>query len=473
MKKNGLFAGVMIVSAGKFILMAVNFLTTVILARLLVPRDFGVVAMCSVFLNVSNVLIDSGMAGSLVYQKDVEDIDKNTLFWFNIFVSVALYVILFFSAPVIASFYDTPILNTIIKIVGLSIVIHSTCFVQNALLMRDLRYKDQTLITIFSAVASVIVAIAMAYAGFGVWSLIAQTLSSNIVQVLLLFVFVRFIPHAKFSFKALKKHWNFGSKLLGSSILNIVYTNMYVQIIGKTVNVHTAGFYQQARKLNEFPRHLIQYPMDKVFFPYLVKSSDLRKDCFSLFKKTALFVIPVLFYLSLEAENIVKIVLGDKWMEASWMASLMFLGTIGASLESVNRSFIKASGNTGAILKNDLLKRVVNIVILLISLRWGVKGILVAFIVNGLVGWIMNSFVLCKIIGGKVSAQVGYVGLLLITSAASSALVLKFMPEYSSSVLTVIVHAVSFFGTCFLFLFPFFKEDFFSVAKKISRKVKR
>ena len=473
MKKNGLFAGVMIVSAGKFILMAVNFLTIVILARLLVPRDFGVVAMSSVFLNVSNVLIDSGMAGSLVYQKDVEDIDKNTLFWFNIFVSVVLYVILFFSAPVIASFYGVPILNTIIKIIGLSIVIHSTCFVQNALLMKDLRYRDQTLITILSAIASMIVAVAMAYAGFGVWSLIAQTLSSNIVQVFLLFMFVRFIPHVDFSFKTLKKHWDFGSKLLGSSLLNIVYTNMYVQIIGKTVNVHTAGFYQQARKLNEFPRNLIQYPMDKVFFPYLVKSSDLRKDCSSIFKKTVLLVIPVLVCLSLEAENIVKIVLGDKWMDASWMASLMFLGTIGASLESVNRSFIKASGNTGAILKNDLLKRAINIVVLLISLRWGVKGILVAFIVNGFIGWIMNSLVLCKIIGGTVSSQIGYVGLLFIVSATSSAFVMKFMPEYSSCSLTVFVHMVSFLGVCFLLLFPFFKKDFICVAEKIFRKVKR
>ena len=130
MKKNGLFTGVMIVSAGKFILMAVNFLTTIVLARLLMPRDFGIVAMCSIFLNISDVLIDSGMAGSLVYQKDIREIDKNTLFWFNIFVSIVLYAILFFSAPLIASFYNTPILESIIKVIALSIVIHSCCFVQ-------------------------------------------------------------------------------------------------------------------------------------------------------------------------------------------------------------------------------------------------------------------------------------------------------------------------------------------------------
>lgn len=472
MKKNGLFTGVMIVSAGKFILMAVNFLTTIVLARLLMPRDFGIVAMCSIFLNISDVLIDSGMAGSLVYQKDIREIDKNTLFWFNIFVSIVLYAILFFSAPLIASFYNTPILESIIKVIALSIVIHSCCFVQNALLMRDLKYKEQMLIVVISTIVSVIVAIIMAYMGFGVWALIFQMLSSNVMQVVLSFAIVRFIPQREFSLEVLKKHWNFGSKLLGSSLLNIVYTNMYVQIIGKTVDVHVAGFYQQARKLNDFPRNLIQYPMDRVFFPYLAKSSNIKSDCASVFKKSVLFIVPVLVCLSLEAENFVKIVLGEKWIESSWMLSMMFLGTIGVSLEGANRSFIKATGHTGAILKNDVLKRVINIVILLFSLFWMVKGILVAFIINGFLGWIMNCFVFCKIVGEKVRFQVGLVCLILLISMFSC-VVVKCIPEYSYDILTFLIQTTVFFGVYLLLLVPFFRKEMFSLIRNILLKGKK
>ena len=473
MKKNSLFAGVMIVSSGKFILMAVNFLTMVVLARLLVPSDFGIVAMCSIFLNISNVLIDSGMSGSLVYQKDIKEIDKHTLFWFNIFISVVLYGVLFFTAPLIASFYNTPILNQIIKVIGLSIVIHSCCFVQNALLTKELRYKDQMLVTILSTVVSMVVSISMACLGFGVWALIAQTLSLNVAQVVLSFVFVRYVPKKEFSFEVLKKHWNFGSKLLGASLLNIFYTNMYVQIIGKTVDVRVAGLYQQAKKLNDFPRNLIQYPMDKVFFPYIVKSNNLKDDCIKILKSTSMIIVPSLVWLSLEAENIVRIVFGDKWIEASWMVSLMFIGTIGVSLESVNRSFIKAAGNTGAILKNDLFKRIINIVVLLIALRWNVKGILVAFIINGFIGWIMNAFVFSRVVECKIWNQIKTVSLMLLISLFSFTIVIKFVPELSSSVASFVVQSTVFFAVYLVLLFPLNKKEIIDFVQAIRNKVKK
>ena len=236
MKKKGLLSGLLIVSSGKLGWMTINFLTIIFLARLLEPRDFGILAMSSIFLSISEMLVDSGMVGSLIYQKDIRKIDKNTLFWFNLFVSIVLYMLLFFLAPFIAAFYNTPILKSVVRVIALSIVIHSCCYVQNAILIKELRYKEQTIVTLISALISTFIVIIMAYLGYGIWALIAQTISFNIIQVILLLFFVRFIPKCEFSFKVLKKHWTFGSKLLGANFLNILYTNMYVQIIGKIMD---------------------------------------------------------------------------------------------------------------------------------------------------------------------------------------------------------------------------------------------
>lgn len=466
MKKKGLLSGLLIISSGKLGWMTINFLTIIFLARLLDPRDFGILAMCSIFLSISEMLVDSGMGGSLIYQKDVGDIDKNTLFWFNLFVAFVLYVLLFFLAPFIADFYNTPILKSVVRVIALSIVIHSCCYVQNAVLIKELRYKEQTIVTLISALISTFIVIFMAYLGYGVWALIAQTISFNIIQVILLLFFVRFIPRFEFSMKVLKKHWIFGSKLLGANFLSILYTNMYVQIIGKTVDIKTAGFYQQAKKLNDFPRNLIQYPFDKVFFPYLVQSSDLKTDCNIIFRRVSFCIIPLLFYLSMESSSIVKIILGEKWSEVSWMASLMFIGTIGISLESINRSFIKSFGNTAVILKNDILKRILNIGILLIALQWRIRGVLLAFIINGFLGWLMNCYVFSKISSQTIFIQVKIVLEVMLISIVCCISVNFITCEFSSTWAAFFSQSSLFFFIYFLLVFPFFKNDVSKLIKK-------
>lgn len=466
MKKKGLLSGLLIVFSGKLGWMTINFLTIIFLARLLEPRDFGILAMCSIFLSISEMLVDSGMAGSLIFQKDIEKIDKNTLFWFNLFVSLVLYMLLFFLAPFIADFYNTPILKRVVRVIALSIVIHSCCYVQNAILIKELRYKEHTVVTLISALISTFIVISMAYLKYGIWALIAQTISFNIIQVILLFIYVRFVPRLEFSFKVLKKHWAFGSKLLGSNFLNILYTNMYVQIIGKIMDVKTAGFYQQAKKLNDFPRNLIQYPFDKVFFPHLVRSSDLKTDCNIIFRRVSFFIIPLLFYLSMESSSIIKIILGDKWIDASWMSSLMFIGTIGISLENINRSFIKSFGNTTALLKNDILMRILNVGILLIALRWQIRGILLAFVINGFLGWLMNCYVFCKLSNQSIFIQLKIVLEVILISIFCCTFVKLITYDISSIWATFFSQSCLFFLIYFLLMFPFFKNDVNKLIKK-------
>lgn len=404
--KNNLLSNVVLVGFGRMATIIIQFVTTIFLARLLMPEDFGIVAMCTIFMNISNVLIDSGMGGSIIYHKDTTEKDYHTIFWFNLLISIFLYSILFCSSGYIASFYKVPILKTLIQVSGLSIIIHSCCIIQSTLLSKNLKFGIQTRILVSSSILTSLVVIALAYCGMGIWALAAQTLLLNVFQAILFILNGHYFPKFYFSFPLLKKHWNFGSKLLFVSLLKMVYDNIYVQLIGKAVTIKDAGYYNQAKRLNDVPMNVIQMPLDRVIFPSLNHIDNFKEKTVTILEMFSLILIPLLTFGSLVAPIIVIVLFGEKWSASGWMLSFMFIGTIGASLENLNRSFIKATGKMSILLKYDVAKRIINILIVILSLKWGIKGVLCAFILNGFLGWIINCFALYRINGSSIYLQI-------------------------------------------------------------------
>ena len=430
--KKSILSDVVIMAIGKMATMSIQFITTIFLARILLPEDFGIVAMCTIFMNVSNVLIDSGMGGSIIYYKDTTEKDYHTIFWFNFIISLLLYLLLYSFSNCISSFYGSQILEPIIKICGLSIIAHSCCIIQSTLLSKKKQFVIQVKIFIYSSLLTSCIVIILAIYDFGIWALAAQTLLLNVVQTIFYIVYGHYWPKLYFSISLLKKHWNFGSKLLFVSLLKLLYDNMYVQLIGKVVTFKDAGFYNQAKRVNDVPMNIIQMPLERVIFPTLVHVDRFEDKILEMLKCFSLVLIPFLILCSLIAPFLIIILFGEKWSESGWMLRLMFIGTIGASLENLNRSFIKATGKIKFLVKYDIWKRILNMIIVVLSLAFGVEGILYAFIVNGFTGWLINCFVLYKINGCSLALQIKSVFSILAVSLIAYFFAL-FADKYVSS----------------------------------------
>jgi len=390
MIKNSFLANVITATSGKLTLTLLQFFSTMILARLLVPEDFGILAMCTIFTSISTLLVDSGMGGSIIYHKDTTSDDYNTVFWANFTIASILYLILFILSEFIADFYQEQRLSLIIKTIGLSIIIHSICIIQSTLLTKQLNFKRQNFILVLSSFINSIIAIGLAFSGAGVWSLVSQAVFIKVIEASLYIYFGSYKPKFTFSTELLKKHWNFGAKLLGASLLKVGYQNIYVQLIGKTLHLKDAGFFNQANRLNDVPQNIISYPFERVVFPMLANTSNLSKKINHISRIFAITIVPLLLLGSLISKDIVPLMLGKNWTESGWILSYLLLGSVGSSLEALYRSFIKSTGKTSILLKYEIFKRIVNVAIVLLGLFWGINGILIAFIVNGWIGFLFN-----------------------------------------------------------------------------------
>ena len=391
---------IFIVAIEKSSMIIFQFVTTVILARLLTPTDYGIVAMLTIFMTLSTTIIDSGFGGSLVFYKDVTKKDYNTVFWVNILLGIFLYVLLFLSGDFISKFYSTPILSQIIKILGFTIIFNSLGAIQFTILYKNLQFKKIAYISVISYAVSAIIAIILAMLNYGLWALICQQVLYSVIKTLILFTTNKFIPDLSFSISLLKKHWKFGNGLFFSTILRIIYDNIYIQLIGKYFNVVEAGYYNQATKLKDIPTNLFCHTFDYSIFPIFSKYKDNFtfsekykniNNCFSF------ICVPFFFLLALESKTIVYIILGDKWIECSYILSILAIGSIFYTLEILNRSALKARGKTQLLFQIDLFKRILGIIIIFIFLIYlGLNGVLLSYCLNSIVGWMVNSFYLSR-----------------------------------------------------------------------------
>lgn len=434
------------VGAEKFSRIFFQLFTSIVLARLLSPTDYGTVAMLSIFIGMSSILIDAGLGGSLVYYKDTDDKDYSTVFWLNISISLLIYVILFVFSDSISYLYEVPILSKLIKVLGLVIVFNSLGLIQYTLLYKNLEFKKITSVSIISYVASAIIAIALAFLGFGVWALIAQQVLDSMIKTFIYTLYSRFTPRLVFSKELLKKHWLFGKGLLFSSLLRVVYDNMYLQLIGKYCSIDNAGFYNQAKRLKDIPGNLFSNTFETALFPIFSKYEDKTVfDCkFREVNKTFSLIVCASFILiSLLSEQIVSIMLGDKWQESTWILSIISIGTIFYIFESVNRSTLKAKGLSDLIFKIDLLKRSISILLMIILIVvYNIQGIVWSFIINSIGSWLVNIFVYSKHSGYTFRSQFWDVITYLIYAfvVALPILYLKsFMPDYSSIATILII----------------------------------
>lgn len=401
--------GVIWSAVDRFSAQGIQFVFSILIARLLVPEDYGVVAMLGIFMAVSQTFIDSGFGAALIRKIDRTEEDFSTVFYFNIVVATLFYFALFFAAPAIANFYNTPLLESITKVVALNLIIGSLSGIHNAKLSIAIDFKSRAKISIASTLLTGAVGLWMAYAGYGVWALVVQNLFSSAIRTVLLWVIVKWYPKLVFSWKSFKELFSFGSKLLASALLDTLYNNIYTLVIGKVFSSSTLGVYSKANALAQFPSSNITSVLQGVTFPVLstIQNEDDRlADAYKRFLRLSAFIVfPLMIGLSAVADPLIRLALTDKWEGAIILLQIICFAMMWYPIHAINLNILQVKGHSDYFLKLEIIKKVQGVIILLITIPMGVIVMCYGKVIGGIIALIWNTYYTKKLIGYGFFAQ--------------------------------------------------------------------
>ena len=390
--------------------LVLQFVIGIIVARLVAPSDYGLISMLAIFTSLSMVFINSGFSIALIRNKENTPLDYSTIFFFNVGLGVLLYIILFLSAPLIADFYDIPLLEKVTRVYSLILVLNSVLMVPIAKLTRDMEYEKQFIIGIVALVISGIVGITMAYKGYGVWALVAQGLAYSLVQIILVFTFVKWHPIIAFSITSLKKMFSFGSKMLATNVIDMIYDNIYTLVIGKFYSPSDVGFYNRSFHLSIMPQNILLQILNKVVLPILSPYQDNDKKLLEIYERMyrmSVFVMyPTMVLLAVLAEPIVLILLGEKWLPSVPYLQILSFGVIFVTLTLVNLNLFFVKGRSDVILKIDIIKKIWGFIVVAVMVPLGMKWICIGTIIYALIAFLINCNQTKRILGYGLKSQV-------------------------------------------------------------------
>lgn len=371
--------GILWSSIEKLSVQSVNFVLGLIIARLLSPDDYGVMAMLAIFLAISNAFIDSGFSTALVRKTDRSETDNATAFYFNIGVGIITLVVFYISAPWIALFYNTPILEPISKVVGIMPFLSSLCVVQQALLTSRIDFKTQSKVSLYATIVSGLIGAGMAYYDYGVWALVAQMVSASFVRALMLWILVRWKPIKPFSKIAFIELFSFGSKMLGSSLVVTISQNISTIIIGKTFKPADLGFYSRANQIAQYPSGNLISIIQRVTFPVLSALQNeherLRESYQKIVQLTAYITFPVMVAIAALADPLIHLILTDKWEKAIIPLQIFCIALVWWPIFSLTVNAIAVKGKSSVILHLEIIKLLLNLLVLYITIPFGLHAV--------------------------------------------------------------------------------------------------
>lgn len=356
--------------------LVVQIIVSVVLARLLSPDDYGMIGMLSVFLLFSNIFIDSGFSEGLMRKQDCNRDDYTSVFWFNLFVSIVVYWLLYFLAPFITVYFNMPGLTVVSRVFFLSIPLNALNLIQVTILNKKLDFKKIAKYTIFSSVISGIVGITMAYKGCEVWALVVRVLLNTVIYSFFLWKHSVWHPVFSFSIAPLKSIWGFSSNLLATKILNTLFNNVYTFIIAKVYSSKELGFYSQANKYATIPSSLTEGILGRVAFPVLAKLQNnigsLRENYKKLFLCIVFVLLPAMVLMNILADDLVLLLLTDKWASSIPYFKVICVMGITYPLQTLSITVLKVRGLSGMILKLEFVKKILIVLIILATFRYGI-----------------------------------------------------------------------------------------------------
>ena len=387
----------------KVLIRGVSFFISIILARLLSPSDYGLIGMLAVFVSISNVFIEGGLAKALIQRQDCQDIDFSTAFVANVGMSLVIYLVMFVSAPWIADFYNEPILIPLTRILSLNFILGSFNIVQRAKLMAQVDFKSLAQINVISTIVSGLVGIAMAYWGTGVWALVGQTLCSTIVLIVLFPIYSKWTPSIKFSKDSFSQLFGFGSKLMATGVYSVVLNNISTICIGRFYKSSQLGFYTRASQFSEMISSTLYDVLGNVTFPVLSHLQDDREKLIAVYRKslflTAMIIFPIMILCALLARPMVLILLTEKWIPCVVLMQWLFLARMFTPLSAINMNILNAIGRSDLFMKLDFSKAPLILVVLAITIPISVEAITIGSFCISFICFFINAYLPGRIFG--------------------------------------------------------------------------
>lgn len=460
---------------------AISFIVSIILARLLMPSDYGTVALVMVFLTILQVFADSGFGVALIQKKNADDIDFSSVFYVNIAVGTLLYFIMWLAAPTIASFYGMPDLVALVRVMSLVLLINSLRNVQQAYVSKHMIFKRFFYATLGGSIVSAAVGISMAYLGFGVWALVAQQLANSAIGTAILWFTVNWRPKLVCSLDRLKGLFSFGWKMLSSALLDTGYQQLWQLIIGKLYSPSDLAFFNQGQKFPNLIVTNINASIDSILLPTMASEQDHRERVRDMTRraiKTSIFIMaPMMMVLAFSSTNVVTLVLTEKWLPCVPFLCIFCINYMFWPVHTANLNAINALGRSDIFLKLEIIKKVVGISVLLFTMQYSVMAMAYGMLLTGVLSQIINSWPNRKLLGYGYLHQLRdllpSIALAVIAGAAAYGVGMMQLPIHLLLViaLQVIVGAVTYLALSYLFRIDSLLYLFQVIKPLIARRI--
>lgn len=394
--KNKTIKGVGWSAADALLGQGVTFIVGLVLARLLSPDEYGLIGICLIFTTVLNGIVDSGFSNALIRKKNVTDEDYNTMFTTNMAISIVLYVLLFISAPFVSDFFHRIELIALVRVTGLILFLNALSITQVTILTKNIDFKTKTKASLVSAIISGVIGIVMAFMGYGVWSLVAQQLSKQLLYTLCLWVLNKWWPKFTFYNDSFKYMWGFGWKLLVSGILNNVWNQLYQVVIGRCYTSSTLGHYTRANECASIFSSNLTTIIQRVTFPVLSELQDDKKKLLVSYRKlikVSMFVTVIcMFALGAMAEPMIYSLIGPQWHQAATFLPFICITMSLYPLHAINLNMLQVQGRSDLFLYLEIVKKIITLIPIFIGAFVGVYWMLCASIFTGFIAFLLNSW---------------------------------------------------------------------------------
>lgn len=445
----------------RFGTMGIAFISNIVLARLLSPDDYGCIGMLAIFITMSNTFVDGGFGSALIQKKEPTQRDYSTIFWWNLFLSIVIYGILYLGAPFVAQFYRTPLLSSVLRVQGVILIINALNIIQSNQLRKRLNFRKLAVINIISQLVGVCVAIVTAWHGWGVWALVAQQIVASSMTSILLWTLNRWLPDLVFSMESFKQLFGFGSFILCSNLINTFCNNVQGLLIGRFFTSATMGYYTQARKLEEVASHSFSTVVDQVSYPILSKfqsdNAAMQSVLYKLTTALAYVTFPLMLVLILVAEPLITLLYGDKWLPCVPYFQILCVAGIASCLQVTYYYAVASKGESKELFIWTIIKRGAALIVLVAGMYiWKIEGLLWASAIGAWLILFANAYLASKHTGYTLIKQlkdmmpitmlsviVFYIAYILINSIS--------LNIYIEAIISIVLYLILYLGLSFKF----------------------
>lgn len=410
--------------------LTIGFIIGVVLARILSPGDYGLLAMIAVFNAIAYVFLNSGFGGALIRKPDLTENDNTTAFIFNIAAGAVMYGVIWLIAPLVAQFYDKPILAQLLRAEGILLIISAFKIVQNTQLSRALNFKAKAIINVSSHIAAGILAIVAAYRGLGVWSLVIQHIATGLFSLILFWIVSPWRPRGRWDKNSFRYLWGYGSKMLASGLLDKIYANIYPIIIGKFFSAADLGQYARAKDYTRMPSQGLTEVIQQVTFPVLsrIQNDDnrLRDNYRRMLRFTAFIMFPVMVAIAALAHPLIITLVTAKWEPCVPYLQIICFASMWYPIHAINLNLLQVKGRSDLFLRLEIIKKVIATIAIFVSVPFGITGICIGAVCTSLIGLAINTYYTGRLINVGFFMQMRDLTPTLLLSLLTGALIYAF-----------------------------------------------